>query len=294
MTRQGEERLWQQLQDAEEEKPIEEVEPPADPKPDNVENDKSGDMTVSNFLAHHDTHPLVLDAACLKAFQTDWLWWEPEIIHSELRRVFGQSTISTLNWQQIQACKTCHVVPTPWKEWEVFNTVIMALNNNIPDFHTMQKPSIAQVMVGLDIMSRIDSRQMFSEEVEKFIAAVFLEDGVYFMPPPADFAQEWASRPEYRCRRCGRIDRDDMNDMCDSCGAPDSELERQLAFDPAPVMARYNECVRLGNDREDMLEETIIDVQTAKLLLAREYMLFRRQQLEDQLKVVNDAKPIRD
>ena len=289
MSAELEERLYRQLQGAEE-KPVVEASPPEqEPTPTAEDDDQPAPFAPHNFLVHHDTHPLVLDAMLLDAFQTDWLGWEPETVAEELKRVFRAPGISSLNWQQIQAVKTCHLVPSAWKEWEVFGLVCQALNNNIPNFHTMQKPTIAQVMVALDIMERIDNRQLMSEEVEKFIAAAFLDEGVYFMPPPAHVAQEWASRPQYRCRRCGRIDRDDDNDVCDSCGAPSSDLERELAFDPAPVRARYEECLRKGDDR-DVLQENVVDVQVAKLLVAHNYVLFRRQQLKEQLEVMRNAQ----
>ena len=139
-------------------------------------------------------------------------------------------------------------------------------------------------------MAKIDM-QTLSDEVEMFIAAAFLDDGVYYLPPPANVAQDWASRPQYRCRRCGKIDRDDENDVCDSCGAPDTELVRELGLDYRPVMQRYDQCVLLG-DEHDVLQETVIDVQVAKLLVAREYVLYRQQQLAEQLKVMRDAKEL--
>jgi len=168
--------------------------------------------------------------------------------------------------------------------------VLQALNNNIPSFHTMQKPTVAQIMMALDVMGKIDT-QTLSEEVEMFIAAAFLDEGVYYLPPPVNVAQDWASRPRYRCRKCGRIDRDDDNDVCDSCGAPDSELTKELERDHRPVEARYRKCVSLGDDRDE-LQETVVDVQVAKLLVARDYVLYRQRQLSEQLRVVQNGRKL--
>jgi hypothetical protein len=283
-----ENRFYRQLQDAEEEKPVVEDVPEEEEVVEVAKKEEDVPFGKHNFLVHHDTHPLVLDVLLLSKYGTDWLDWEPETIIAELKDDFRQSGISTLNWQQIQAVKTCHNTEAPWKAWEVFCVVCQALNNNIPNFHMVQKPTIAQVMVALDIMGRID-KHSFSEEVAKFVAASFLDEGVYYLPPPANFAQEWASAPRYRCAKCGKVDRDDDNYVCDTCGAPESDLKKEYERDWRPVKTRYDEIVAQGEDH-DMLQETVVDVQVAKLLVARDYVLYRRHQLKKQLKVVQDAK----
>lgn len=282
-----EERFFSQLQDAEQQRPVVEEEP----KEEVAEKEHKGDyapFAAHNFLAHHDTHPLVLDAMLLDRYGVDWLDWEPETIVEELKDDFRQPSISALNWQQIQAVKTCHLTPAPWKAWDVFVVVCAALNNNIPNFHTLVKPTIAQVMVSLDIMAKIDD-QPFSEEMAQFIAACFLDEGVYFLPPPTDFAQTWASNPRYRCTKCGKVDRDDENSICDSCGAPETYLEKEYELDWRPVKSRYDQIIAQGEDH-DVLQETVEDVQVAKLLVARDYVMYRRQQLAEQLKVVQNAR----
>jgi len=286
----SEERFYRQLRGAEDEKPpVEDV--PEEEGEDSADTEFTPHpFTATNFLSHHDTHPLLLDLVILDRYGTEWLDWEAETLASELKDDFRQPSISAINWQQIQAVKTCHVTPSPWKAWEVFCVVLQALNNNIPSFHTMQKPTVAQIMMALDVMGKIDT-QTLSEEVEMFIAAAFLDEGVYYLPPPVNVAQDWASRPRYRCRKCGRIDRDDDNDVCDSCGAPDSELTKELERDHRPVEARYRKCVSLGDDRDE-LQETVVDVQVAKLLVARDYVLYRQRQLSEQLRVVQNGRKL--
>lgn len=283
-----EERFYDQLRDAEESKPVVEAYPKEDKPPEEDPSGGPAPFTAQNFLVHHDTHPLVLDIVLLDEYGTEWLEWEAETLYTEIKDDFRQPSISALNWQQIQAVKTCHVTPSPWKEWEVFAVVCQALNNNIPNFHTMQKPTIAQVMVAIDIMGKIDEHS-FSEDLEKFVAACFLDEGVYYLPPPANFGQDWAAEPRYRCTKCGKVDRDDENDICDSCGAPESFLQKEYARDWRPVKARYDEINAQGEDH-DVLQENVVDVQVAKLLVARDYVLYRRQQLEEQLKVVQNAR----
>jgi len=277
----------QELAEAEAEnddvQPVVESRVDPEPKPDSAPEDTTP-FVPQRMLSSHDTHPLVLDALLLRVFGPDWLGWEPEALAQELRRVTRQE-LSGINWQQIQAVKTCHLVDSPWRTWEVFAVVCQALNNCIPNFRTLQVPTVAQVLCALDIMGRIDNH-LLSDEVEQFIAATFVEEGVHYLPPPADVAQEWLSRPVYRCTVCGRVDRDDSNDMCDSCGAPQDKLQRELTRDPEPIRIRYEECLqdRAGHSE---LQETPVDIQAARLLVAHDYVVFRRAQLQQQVKELN-------
>jgi ribosomal protein L37E len=146
------------------------------------------------------------------------------------------------------------------------------------------------MMNAVKIMSHI-ADHTFSDDVAKFVACCALEEGVFCLPEPLDFAQDWAARPEYRCKECGRIDRDDENDECDHCGAPQSSLVRGYARDPRPAKARYEECIRKGDDRDE-LQETVVDVQVARLLVARDYMLQRERDLIKQAEAVRDGKKV--
>ena len=131
----------------------------------------------------------------------------------------------------------------------------------------------------------IIKKEEFSMEIAKYIAACFLDDSIYYLPPPVDFAQVEAMRIQYRCEKCGRIDVDDDNMMCDHCGAPQSSLKKEPTWDPEPVKKRYEEINKQGSDH-DVLQENAVDVQVAHLLVAKEYVRFRNDQLREQAKAV--------
>lgn len=237
-----------------------------------------------NMFTHHDTHPLILDMVLLKKYGPMWLIWEAETVWDMIRKDFGQ-TVSSNNSAKIQACRTCHLVETPWKAWEAFNPVCQSLNNNFPDFRSLQKPTPTQIIFCVTTMNLI-KKEEFSHEVSAYIAACFLDDSITYLPPPVDFAQKIAMRLRYRCSKCGRIDIDEDNMMCDSCGAPQSALVKEPTWDPAPVEKRYNEIIKQGEDH-DVLQETVVDVQVAHLLVARNYVEFRNRQLREQAKAVD-------
>ena len=66
---------------------------------------------------------------------------------------------------------------------------------------------------------------------------------------------------------------------------------REYERDPRPVKARYEECIQKGDDRDE-LQETLEDVQVARLLVARDYMLERKNALIQQAKAVRDGKQV--
>ncbi|MHA2334905.1 MAG: hypothetical protein ACXAEU_22950, partial [Candidatus Hodarchaeales archaeon] len=99
-----------------------------DPKEEPVSSESK-----SNIFDHHSTHPITLSAVLLSKYGYQWLDWEPETLWQEIKDDFN-SVISVHNRNKIQAVKTCHVVSTPWKRWEVFSVVVMAFTNNVPNF----------------------------------------------------------------------------------------------------------------------------------------------------------------
>lgn len=271
-----------------------EASPAPEEAPPPAEKPSFAPISPKNVFGHHDAHPLLLDALLLQKYGPLWLDWEPETIWSEINDDFKQD-VSVHNRNKIQAVKLCHLVDSPWTDWDVFVVTVQAFNNNIPDFRTLQRPTIAQILNAVEIMDKIKSEDevKFSEEVMKFIAACFLDDGVVYLPPPINEAQPWASRPRYRCSKCGKIDVDDDNDICDSCGVSDQYLVKEMERDYRPVEARYKVILanRAGKPEDFIeLDETPEDVQTAKLLVANEYVMDRQRQLKEQMRILRDVR----
>jgi hypothetical protein len=159
----------------------------------------------------------------------------------------------------------------------------------------MQRPTIVQITNAVAIMDKIRNKEevKFSEDVLKFIAACFLDEGVVYLPPPFQDGQRWASVPKYECSKCGKIDIDDDNGECDSCGAPDQYLAKKLERDYRPVKERY-QIISMDRANKTLdpieLKETSEDVQTAKLLVADEYAKDRQRQLEEQMGILRDVR----
>jgi hypothetical protein len=159
---------------------------------------------------------------------------------------------------KIQAVRTVHINDHSFEKWEIFSLLLQALNNNIPDFEIMRKPTIPQLFAGVDIMTMIRNDVLFSEEISHFCAAVFVEQGVIFAPQPVAFCQ------------------DSIHALQVEIGSP---------VDPTPVQEKWRSVSSIPVDQM-VLEETPVDIQVAKLIVARDYMQMRRDQMTAQLKVL--------
>jgi hypothetical protein len=258
-------------------------------------------LSIRNLFTHHDAHPVVLDFALLKAFGVSWYGWDAATLWQEIQRVF-QTQISEHTRAKVQTIKTLHVSPLPWQKWQVFEKIVQGLNNNIPRWDHMQAPSLEQLYAAVDMLDHIRIAD-FETEVKHYMAAAVLHDEVTYVPPPLDFLQLEVSQPHYHCKDCGNEDLALFHDgLCDTCTekfSPEqglsmkpkqelvsagygSNIETVLRYDPASVRVRWEQ-VKDKPSKDLDLGETPVDIQVAKLLIARDYMNVRRKQLAEQL-----------
>lgn len=257
---------------------------------------------IVRFFSYHDAHPVALSMVLMEKFGADWLEWEPRVLKDEIITVFRATSISEHNWQKIQAVRTMTAAVGFWNDWGAFEKIIQSLNNNVPRFDICQRCTIAQLMSGVTIANKI-REEKFSEEVSRYTAACSIDEGVTYLPPPLDFAQEVLSHPMYRCRRCGNVDTDDLDGKCDFCSGrfqdgrplnfkPNKNIPEKfstnvekflLRGDPSPVEKRF---LAIKNNRakdKELRQDNAVDVQAAKLMVAYDYTMKREQELVEQL-----------
>lgn len=226
-----------------------------------VEPIKRRPVSLRNFLVHHDTHPIVLDIILMDRYNVAWFEWEPETLWQELMREYQMPSISDHVKSKIHAVRTIHISDWCFIKWEVFCPVIQALNNNIPDFAVMRKPTLAQLFAGVDMMTMIRNDIEFSDEVQQWCAAATLDMGVMYAPQPIAFCQD--------------------------------EIERYLelkgiTYDIVPIRDKYKHFMSTPLEHIELDADSAIDVQVAQLIVARDYMQIRRNQMTQQLKVLKN------
>lgn len=274
-----------------------------------VDTTESLPLDLSTLFGHHDAHPVVLHLVLLHQFGHQWLLWEPETLWAEIERVFTQEvnrpgwrvTVGEVNRNKIQAMKTLYTSSGFWEAWEVFLPVTTALNNVVPRFDVLQKPSISRMMAGVD-MANLIRREGFMNDVPSFVAACALEEGVCWLPDPLSFANREINPKVYQCRECGNQDELDEDGYCDVCTErftneknldlkPDptrtklghgKDLVVGYRYDWQPVRKRYLEFKDRAPEDLELDGDDSTDVQVAKLLVAKNYMNLRRAQMLEQ------------
>lgn len=235
------------------------------PKPDKPDPELAP-ITRRNFFAHHDAHPVVFDIVLLRQYGAEWFTWEPETLWRELKEDFRFPSISDHTKTKIQAIKTLHINEWFWTKWEIFCWITQAVNNNIPDFHVIQKPSVAQLFNAVDIATMVRKDEVFSLEVQGWVAAAIVEEGVFYAAKPIAFAQ------------------DEVLELLTELKVDDPE-ETITA-----VQERYRDVKKISDaawaaSPGPILRETLVDIQVAKLKVACDYLALRRRQLQEQLRL---------
>lgn len=224
-------------------------------------------ITKKNLFVHHDTHPVVFDVALLARYDLDWFVWDAQVLWREIKSDFHVPSISDHTCAKIQALRTLHINEWFWTKWEVFCWITQALNNNIPDFHVLQKPSLAQILSAVEIADMVRTGEEYSQEVQDWIAASMMDEGVFYAPSPITFCQDEIERllVELKVEDSGKL--------------------------IAAVQSRYREVASFSDSywssaTEPILHESVVDIQVAKLKVATDYLAIRRRQLKEQLRLL--------
>jgi len=224
-------------------------------------------ISKKNLFVHHDTHPVVFDVALLAQYDLDWFLWLPQTLWQEIKRDFRVPSISDHTCAKIQALRTLHINEWFWTRWEVFCWITQALNNNIPDFQVIQKPSIAQLLHAVDIAEMVRTGEEFSQEVQGWVASCLVDDGVFYAPKTIAFCQDEI------VQLLGELKIDNFENLISS------------------VQERFREVQSLTDEAwrsspEPILQENVVDIQVAKLKVSEDYLAMRRRQLKDQLRLL--------
>ena len=253
---------------------------------------------IVRFFSYHDAHPIAIVMVLMKEFGHDWFGWAPEALRKEILTSFRATSVSEQNWQKIQAARTLFLATGYWAEWEVFEKINQAFNNNVPTFDVLQRCTLGQLMAGVDIANQLRD-ETFSDEVMRYVACCAVDQGVTYLPSPLDFAQAALSQPQYECLDCGKVGDVDFDgfDRCDDCSRrydgdrflastrkireEGKNIRRFFLRDPEKVKARFEALKDKTSAQVD--PENAEDVQAVKLTVAYQYMQQRRRELVEQL-----------
>ena len=145
--------------------------------------DASGDIRFNNY----ETHASYLADILSDRYNTEWLEWEPETLWQTIKQDF-YTDIHPINREKINAAKTVLLVDDFWMEWNVFEKVTKAINNQIPSFVMLEGCAPEEMSWCIEDSSRIRINS-FNDEVSLYVRANCLNAGYTLFPSQLNFAQ---------------------------------------------------------------------------------------------------------
>ncbi len=124
----------------------------------------------------------------VKKYDRHWFEWEPETLWQTIEKDYRVS-VSELARNKINAAKLIYLTDTFWKDWTVFEKVVQAFNEHIPDFFSVEPPSCAEVAWGVTEVNLMRPNIEFSDEVAAYVLAICKDAGLVLFPEELDFAQ---------------------------------------------------------------------------------------------------------
>ncbi len=182
------------------------------------EPDATTTATPKNIWRQPDASPVVLMSMLLDRYGQEVLTWLPETLKLTLER--DDVVLSNSNWTKIMAVIPLMTSPTPWRRWEVFHWTALGLSGTVPNFTYLEEPRLGHLVNAINVMKIMDPPREFGEEVEKFIAATFRLEAVFYAPPPLAFVQRELEGTQLHCENCHALHRDDGELKCITCEQP--------------------------------------------------------------------------
>jgi hypothetical protein len=251
--------------------------------------------SLPGLLEDRTASPLALMRAFTARFGVEWLTWDYAALKLTLERELHMEIPPTTLCKAMAGAAVA-TNDTFWTAWEHFHFLVQAMNGSIPDFKNHQELSVGQMMRAVASalairaeLGRLTVVPPFSEEVARYVAAQALQDGVWYLPSPLEFAGRHASGLSYRCKDCGNRSEVMFDDgLCDVCverfdtsqlgsWKPDparlakgwgSNIEFFEKNPTAGVVSRFKE---LQEHPGRTLQESQTDICVGKLLAATAY-----------------------
>jgi hypothetical protein len=196
-------------------------------------------IMVNTVLSDDKASALKIYEFLNSAFGEDWWELEFETIERLLWVKYG-TTLDDVNRDKIWAVKYLCNSQRSWLDWWMYNQVAVALAGAIADFEVLRTPTPGMIINAIDVMKYIRPEEQFSREVKKYISILLIKEGIY-VPPPS-LVELIGEEFEVLLKNS-------------------SKEEWKFVYD------KYKKILEL---KEYIIEETSLDIQARRLLVAEE------------------------
>ena len=254
------------------------------------------------LLTDDTTQSVVLFFYCTKKYGHEWMRWAPEVLKRTLELDHPGVAMSKKNLNKILATGVIATTNSFFEDWEPFHFLTQALVLGTASAETMQEHSVGEMMAAVDDaiylrdhLAKLVARPSFSDTVGRYVAAQALNQNIWYLPAPLDFANDHAGMRRYKCRDCGHEGELSYGDaLCDVCTERfDTDALREFKPNPALVAKGQgrNTQIFYKNPQEGVRARIAVlqkepklfagtqdDVCAAKVLEAIDYLNYRRVQ----------------
>jgi hypothetical protein len=144
---------------------------------------------LGQLFNRKDVHPVVVDIALLQVFGPQWVSWDSDSTAMAVEREYGAPASRDVQ-RKIDGLAVMHANPAYWEDWRAFEAVSWALSGKQVDLIQMTPLTPLPLMYGHRTSKWIDPNAVFSDEVQAYIVAVFLQDQFSLMPPELGSLQD--------------------------------------------------------------------------------------------------------
>lgn len=124
-------------------------------------------------------NPMIINQTMLDKYGEDWLYYLPETIRTSLQLNFEIDPNEVL-MNKIFA--TQFTAKNPWMDWDMFENVVSAFNNNVPDFTLLDPPSMPELVWGYTCIKALRPDWEPSLEIKAYIRSVMKHEGLLWCP----------------------------------------------------------------------------------------------------------------
>lgn len=123
--------------------------------------------------------PMAINNTMLEKYGEAWLVFLPETIRESIKKDFSIEP-SEILINKILATQL--VVINPYLDWDKFENVINAFNNNIPDFTILEPPLLSELVWGYICIKSLRSDWEPSLEIKAYIESIMKYEGLLWCP----------------------------------------------------------------------------------------------------------------
>lgn len=139
-------------------------------------------LAVNTLLNNENSSVIKINEFLENVFGADWWELEHETIERLLWVKYG-TALEDANRDKLWSIKYLLNSQRPFLDWFLFNQITLAFAGVIADFEVLRTPTPGMIINAVSAMKQLRPEEPFSREVKKYISILLIHEGIYTPPP---------------------------------------------------------------------------------------------------------------